>query len=199
MREMTDPVPVALGERFADAVAYAAKAHGAQLRKGTSIPYLSHLLSVAALVLEDGGGEDEAIGGLLHDAAEDAGGLDRLDDIRERFGEAVARIVDGCTDTYEDPKPDWRERKERYLEHLRTETDERILRVSLADKLHNARSILRDHREIGELVWRRFNRGADQQMWYYRELEGIFARKKPGPLFDEFYRTVDELERLTLR
>jgi (p)ppGpp synthase/HD superfamily hydrolase len=128
----------ALGPRFDEALAYAADAHAGQVRKGTSIPFVAHLLAVTALVLEDDGDEDHAIAALLHDAPEDAGGRDRLDDIRRRFGDRVADIVEACSDTFEVPKPAWRPRKERYLTHLETAPDD-VLRVSLADKVHNLR------------------------------------------------------------
>ena len=107
-----------LTNRFEEALTYAARAHNQQTRKGNNVPYISHLLSVAAIVLENGGSEDEAIAALLHDAVEDAGGPQRRADIAQTFGETVARIVDGCTDTDETPKPPWRERKERYIAHL---------------------------------------------------------------------------------
>jgi hypothetical protein len=143
-----------LSRRFDEALVYATHLHEGTFRKETSIPYVSHLLAVCARVLEDGGSEDEAIAALLHDAVEDAGGEARLRAIRARFGERVAAIVAGCSDTDESPKPPWRGRKERYVRHLKTEADASTLRVSLADKLHNARAILRDHREIDEAIWR---------------------------------------------
>src|SRR5436309_13050206 len=146
-----------LGERFADALAYAADVHRDQVRKSTAIPYVAHLLAVAARVLEDGGREGEAIAALLHDAPEDQGGEARLADIRDRFGDRVADIVEACSDTFESPKPPWRGRKEAYLAHLRdpaTAID--VLRVSAADKLNNATAILRDLRQLGPRVWERF-------------------------------------------
>ena len=146
-----------LTRRFDEALVYATHLHEGTFRKETSIPYVSHLLAVCARVLEDGGSEDEAIAALLHDAVEDAGGRERLGAIRARFGERVAAIVAGCSDTDQSPKPPWRERKERYIGHLKTEADASTLRVSLADKLHNARAILRDHRAMGEAIWGRFN------------------------------------------
>ena len=139
------------GQRFIAAVEEASRYHAGQLRKGTEVPYLAHLLSVAALVLEDGGSEDEAIAALLHDAVEDAGGRRTLEAIRERFGDEVAMIVMACSDTDATPKPPWRARKESYLAHLADETTPAsVLRVSLADKLHNARAILSDYRILGE-------------------------------------------------
>lgn len=147
----TDPL---LTDRFGEALALALDLHRPHLRKSTTVPYFSHLMSVAALVLEDGGSEDEAIAALLHDALEDCGDQITADEIERRFGSHVRLIVEGCTDTPPDfsggEKPAWRPRKERYLERLR-ESDE-VNRVSLADKLHNARSILRDHRIMGDAI-----------------------------------------------
>lgn len=182
-----------LTTRFEDAIRYACHIHASDVRKGTEIPYVAHLLAVASLVVEDGGSEDEAIAALLHDAAEDQGGRRRLDDIRTRFGESVARIVDGCTDTCEDPKPPWRGRKERYLSRLQDEPPD-VLRVSLADKLHNARAILRDFLTYGDDLWRRFNAARDDQLWYQQSLREIFLERSPGPMATEFARVVSELE-----
>ena len=188
---------VILSERFDKAVALARTLHGGQVRKGTAIPYLAHLLAVAALVLEDGGDEDEAIAALLHDAVEDQGGARRLDQIRQLFGHRVADIVDGCTDAEVEPKPPWRQRKERYLEHLRQTDRYDVLRVSLADKLHNARAIVSDLREQGPELWRRFTTGsAKDQLWYYGELVRAFEARRPGRMTEELRLTVEEMERL---
>jgi len=173
-----------LGDRFEQAFVYASHVHGGQTRKSTLIPYVSHLLGVASLVLEDGGVEDEAVAALLHDACEDQGGLDRLRDIRFRFGDRVARIVEGCTDTFESPKPRWRPRKEAYVARLATEQAD-TLRVSLADKLHNARAVARDLRTVGEELWKRFNAGRDDQLWYYGELLRVFRDRLASPMVDE--------------
>jgi (p)ppGpp synthase/HD superfamily hydrolase len=162
-----------LSDRFGQALLFAFQLHQRQQRKGSQTPYIAHLLGVTALVLEDGGDEDEAIAALLHDAPEDQGGLATLEEIRQRFGERVAGIVDGCTDTYETPKPPWRQRKEDYLTHLRTATPS-IWRVSLADKLHNARTILVDLHSQGGQVWQRFNGGKVGSLWYYRSLVQTF-------------------------
>jgi len=188
-----------LTERFDHAVGYANRIHANQTRKGTGIPYLSHLLGVASLVLENGAeSEDEVIGALLHDAAEDQGGRLRLDDIRERFGDVVAHIVDACTDTYEDPKPPWRGRKETYVAHVRERVgsggDEPALRVSLADKLYNTRSILADVRESGEAVFERFSGKRDGTLWYYAALVDAF-RGFPNRMVGELDRMVGELRR----
>src|SRR5262245_40659203 len=134
---MTDPRPIPLTARFGSATSYAARIHASQARAGTTVPYISHLLGVCSLVLEDDGDEDEAIAALLHDACEDQGGRPRLGEIRSLFGERVAEIVEACTDSFAKRKPAWRVRKERYLAHLETRTDTGIIRVSLADKLHN--------------------------------------------------------------
>lgn len=185
-----DPI---LSDRITEAFGYALELHRRQARKGTPIPYLSHPIGVASLVLEDGGDEEQAIAALLHDAAEDQGGRETLEEIRRRFGERVARIVDGCTDTYENPKPPWRTRKEGYLARLAGEEEE-VLRVSVADKLHNARAILADYRELGEAFWDRFNAGPDEILWYFRRLVDIFRGRLPGRMAEELARTVAELE-----
>jgi len=189
-------MPQILTSRFADAFAYAAELHGRQTRKGTSIPYVSHLMSVAALVLEDGGDEDEAIGGLLHDAAEDQGGEATLAEIKRRFGDKVARIVDGCTDSVTKPKPPWRERKERYVAHIR-EAGADVRRVSSADKLHNARSILADYRILGDGIFDRFTASRSETLWYYRALVESFRAAGGGRLVDELDRVVSEIEDLS--
>ena len=187
---------IRLSKRYAEAVEYAARLHGDQVRKSTSIPYVAHLLSVSALVIDDGGTEDEAIAALLHDAAEDQGGRGALEDIRADFGDRVAEIVEGCSDSFAgEPKAPWRERKERYLEHLEV-ADEGTLRVSVADKVDNTRAIRRDFHEVGHAVFDRFKRPADEQLWYYRSLVEIFGRRFPGALAAELERTVDEIERL---
>ena len=149
-----------LSPRFEDALVYATQIHAHQHRKGTGIPYVSHLMAVASLVLEHGGTETEAIGALLHDAAEDAGGSGRTEDIRLRFGPDVAAIVEGCSDTDVTPKPPWKERKIAYIEHIAAASDS-VRLVSAADKLHNARAILKDYRELGESLWDRFNGGKE--------------------------------------
>ncbi len=146
--------------RFSDALVYAAALHAQQRRKVSGEPYLAHLLAVAAIVMEYGGSEDEAIAALLHDAVEDQGGLPTREEIRRRFGETVAAIVDGCTDTAESPKPPWRERKAAFLARLQ-DAPASVRRVVAADKLHNARSILREHRRLGEAIWGHFRGGRD--------------------------------------
>lgn len=181
-----------LSDRFDEALAFASRLHRHQRRKGTGIPYISHLLSVAALVLEHGGNEDQAVAGLLHDAAEDQGGRKTLDEIRRRFGETVATIVADCTDSWEEDasqKKDWRPRKEAYIAELRKK-DAASLFVSLADKTHNARTILHDYRHIRDDLWGRFQGGKEGTLWYYRTLSTFYSEALPGPLASELERTV---------
>jgi len=185
---------VPYGEKFERAILYTSKLHKDQVRKGSNIPYVTHLLAVAALVGENGGTEDEVVAALLHDAPEDQGGEAILEDIRDRFGDGVAEIVDGCTDTYEDPKPPWRERKERYLHHL-AGASRSVRLVSSADKLHNARSVLSDYRTLGEDLWKRFNGGKDGTLWYYRAV--IDALPDENPIVEELGRVVGDLEDLS--
>ena len=186
-----------LGARIDRAVALARKLHEGQRRKGTEIPYLSHLMGVASLVLEDGGDEDEAIAALLHDAVEDQGGAPVLGRIRQLFGRRVADIVDACSDTDETPKPPWRQRKEAYIAHLRDPAlPAGTLRVSLADKLHNARAILFDLR-AGQDVYRRFSAPRDEQLWYYGALAAAFTELADGPMVAELRRVVAELDAAT--
>jgi GTP pyrophosphokinase len=181
------------GEKFDRALLYASRLHRDQVRKGTSTPYITHLLAVASIVGENGGTEDEVVAALLHDAPEDRGGEATLEDIRAQFGDEVAKIVDGCTDTYENPKPPWRERKERYLAHLADAPDP-VRLVSSADKLHNARTVLSDYRLIGEDLWTRFNGKKEGTLWYYRAI--VDALRGNGPIVEELDRVVADLERL---
>lgn len=183
-----------LSDRFLEAVRYAAEVHKGQTRKGTAIPYLSHLMGVASIVLGDGGNEDEAIAGLLHDAAEDQGGRERLDDIRTRFGDTVARIVEACTDSWATPKEPWIDRKKKYVEHAK-HLDAASLRVSAADKVHNAYAILRDLRAQGERVWERFSARPDDIIWYYKSLVHSFRESGGGSLVEELDRIVRGIER----
>lgn len=181
--------------RLDEAFALARELHGKQLRKGTKIPYLSHLMAVASLVIENGGGEDETIAALLHDAAEDQGGEPTLEKIRQCFGPRVAEIVDGCTDTYEDPKPEWKGRKEGFLKRLAAASPS-VRLVAAADKLHNARAVLADFRAIGEDVWKRFNAPKAEVLWYHRAVTEALKEAGPSPLVEELDRVVTELERL---
>jgi len=181
-------------QRLAEAFTFAALAHADQVRKDTAIPYISHLMSVSALVLEHGGDEDQAIAGLLHDVIEDCGAAYEPV-IRERFGEQVARIVRACTDADTKPKPDWQVRKETYLRHLQQEGPE-VLLVSACDKLHNARAIVSDQHAIGLAVFERFNASREKVLWYYQSLAEIYRDKLPGRLADEVARTVSVMQAL---
>lgn len=187
-----------LTERYADALQFAWRLHDGQLRKGTAIPYVSHLIAVSSIALEHGATEDEAIAALLHDAVEDCGGRPRLEEIRVRFGHAVAEVVDGCTDSYVEPKPLWRTRKEAYLAHLAT-ASRSVLLVSCSDKLHNARSILSDLRVHGPALWDRFTAPMEDTRWYYRSLVQAFASRRRTPLVDELDRTVCEIDGLAAK
>jgi (p)ppGpp synthase/HD superfamily hydrolase len=183
-----------LTPKFVEAVAYAADKHANQTRKGSGIPYLGHLLSVAGFVIEADGTEAEAIAALLHDAAEDQGGEETLAEIREQFGDEIAAIVGECSDTFETPKPPWRERKENYVNHLPEASDSALL-VSLADKLHNARAILRDYREVGDQLWQRFSVQDPQlHLWYYRSLLDVYAQRVDNWMVDELREVIDKLE-----
>jgi (p)ppGpp synthase/HD superfamily hydrolase len=183
-----------LTRRFDEAFAYAHDVHGTQTRKGTGVPYLGHLMGVASIVIDDGGTEEEAIAALLHDAPEDRGGRQRLDEIRGRFGEAVARIVEDCTDSWTMPKAPWLDRKREYAEHARTLAPA-SLRVSAADKVHNAYAILRDLRNIGDGTWARFNAGPDDILAYYQSLIRSYREAGGGRLVDELDRIVRGIER----
>jgi (p)ppGpp synthase/HD superfamily hydrolase len=173
---------------------YAAEKHGHQARKGTDIPYLGHLLPVAGLVIEADGTETQAIAALLHDAADDQGGEETLAEIREKFGADVATIVEECSDTFETPKPPWRQRKERYIRGLPEASDGAIL-VSLADKLHNARAVLRDYRDVGDRLWERFSvQDPQQHLWYYRSPLQVYAQRVDNSMVDELREVIDALE-----
>jgi len=183
-----------LTQRFDEAVRYAREVHAGQSRKGSHVPYIGHLLGVASIVLDAGGNEDEAIAALLHDAAEDCGGRPRLEDIRGRFGDAVARIVEDCTDSWETPKKPWAERKQAYAQHART-LSPASLRVSAADKVHNTYAILRDLRNDGDALWSRFNASADDVLAYYQALVRSYREAGGGKLVDELARIVRGIER----
>jgi (p)ppGpp synthase/HD superfamily hydrolase len=180
--------------RFDDAVRYAHETHREQKRRGNDAPYIGHLLGVASIVIDDGGSEDEAIAALLHDAAEDQGGRERLNDIRTRFGDPVAKIVEDCTDSWETPKRPWIDRKREYIEHARS-LPAPSLRVAAADKVHNAYAILRDLRNTGERVWERFNAPADDVIAYYEGLVRSFRHAGGGRLVEELERIVKGIQR----
>lgn len=193
---MLHGTPPPLTERFLAAVALAQEIHGRVRRSGTEIPLVAHLLVVTGLVLEDGGDEDAAIAAMLHDAVEDGGGRPVLERISRSFGPDVAAIVEGCSDTVDgEPEVPWIERKRRYLAHLPDVTNDSVLRVALADKVHNARSLVRDYREEGHTLWDRFeNKTAHEQLWYYTELAAFFEERRPGPLTEDLRQAVDELQ-----
>lgn len=184
-----------LTARFSEAVTLACILHHTQARKGTQVPYVSHLLAVAGIALEHGATEDEAIAAVLHDAVEDQGGQPIAERIRQRFGDNVANIVLECSDTDVVPKPPWKERKERYIEHLATASASARL-VSAADKLHNARSLVADYRDVGEALWARFNGGRQGTLDNCRALVDAFATHGQTPLVAELERVVRELETL---
>jgi (p)ppGpp synthase/HD superfamily hydrolase len=196
-----------LTDRFTRAVDYAREIH-VGTRKGCGVPYIAHLLGVASLVLGESGHvpfpitEDMAIAALLHDAVEDEGGMPRLHDIESKFGTDVAKIVEGCSDSFEQDaskKRPWEERKAEYVARLPNEPPPTLL-VSLADKLYNARTILEDYRDIGPEVWKRFNRGREQQLWYYGALLRIFDEKCRGwRILAELQRVTDELTQSSKR
>jgi (p)ppGpp synthase/HD superfamily hydrolase len=184
-----------LTDRFFAAAALANELHGGRRRLGTQIPYAAHLMIVSGLVLEAGGDETQAIAALLHDSVEDGGGRTMLERIRTEFGSEVASIVEACSDSL-DPEDarSWRERKAAYLAHLPEITDEAVLRVALADKVHNARSIVRDYRVEGDALWERFpNKTIADQLWYYHALVEFFSTRYPGPLVEDLRRSVSEL------
>jgi (p)ppGpp synthase/HD superfamily hydrolase len=175
---------------------YAAAKHAGQTRKQTAVPYLSHLMAVTSLVLEGGGDEQMAIAALLHDVVEDCGGTPRLREVRRKFGARVAKIVQGCTDSFSDPKLPWIVRKEEYLKRLKHEDVETRL-VSASDKLHNVRSVITDYRQDGESIWKRFSGGREGTLWYYRALSDEFQRRKPNRITRELALAVQELEKTT--
>jgi (p)ppGpp synthase/HD superfamily hydrolase len=191
-----DPRP--LGHRFRQALEYAAILHKDQARKGTDIPYVSHLIAVAAIVLEHGGDEDQAIAALLHDAIEDQGGDATRRQIQETFGARVVQMVNDCTDTEVEPKPPWKERKLAYIEHIAS-ADKSSLLISMADKLHNSTAIVRDYRRHGAEVFKRFKVGPKEVGWYYRSLVEAFEAKgfdgNEKALLEELKLAVAQLER----
>jgi (p)ppGpp synthase/HD superfamily hydrolase len=193
-----------LTSRFTRATDYARQVH-VNYRKGTSVPYLAHLLGVASLVMGESGHvrfpvtEDMVIGALLHDAVEDEGGWPRLRDIEANFGQEVALIVEGCTDSFEEDsgnKLEWEVRKKSYIDRLRKEPEGTLL-VSAADKLYNARAILEDYREVGAAIWSRFKRGRKEQLWYFAELSRVYEERGSNRLTEELKRVVGELSQLS--
>lgn len=181
--------------RFERALVFATQLHRDQRRKGSGVPYISHLLAVCELTLEYGGDEDEAIAALLHDAIEDQGGSAAREEILRKFGPRVTEIVEGCTDTDESPKPAWRPRKELYIRHI-AEASASVRLVSACDKLHNARSLVMDYRIYGEDLWSRFTGRRAGTLWYYRAMVNALRAAGPSPVVEELDRVVTELESL---
>ena len=188
--------------KFEEALSFVCRLHAEQTRKQTDIPYISHLIGVAGIVLERGGDTDEAIAALLHDAIEDQGpdypgGPDALRaEIRRRFGQKVLEIVEGCTDADTNPKPPWQARKEAYVAHI-SQASPSVRLVSCADKLHNARAILADLHVVGDALWDRFNGGKEGSLWYYTALVDAFQQAGSTHLADELDRVVSEIQRLS--
>lgn len=184
-----------LSHRFTQALTYATELHSQQVRKGSGVPYIAHLLGVCSIALEYGASEEEAIAALLHDAIEDQGGDTTRDEIRRRFGDIVTEIVEGCTDANTTPKPPWKERKIAYIAHLPTASAS-VRLVSAADKLYNAQSILKDYRLMGDEVWQRFKGGKEGTLWYYKALVDAFQVVGSTPIIEELKRVVGELQEL---
>ena len=190
MNQTNNPL---LSDRFTEALVYATQLHSHQVRKGSGVPYISHLLGVAALVLEDGGDEDRAIAALLHDAIEDQGGDKIRQEIKAKFGDRVVNIVNGCTDSEVIPKPPWKERKQQYIDKMRHASFE-VRQVSMADKLHNLRSILADYYRGDTDIWSKFKGGREGTLWYYRSLIEISRQAGSNYLAEECDRIVKQLE-----
>lgn len=180
-------------DRFVDAFALAEGLHRKQHRKGSDVPYITHLMAVAALVGEYSGDEDQVIAALLHDAVEDQGGRATLEQIRERFGETVARYVVGCTDAHTEPKPPWLERKTAFLTALRS-AEPAVKLIVAADKLHNVRTLINDYHGVGEVLWDRFTGKRAGTLWYYREALNALNDGWDHPILREYREAVDRME-----
>ena len=178
---------------MADALSLVAEEFRSIPRKGTNIPYLSHLMQVAVWVAERGGSEDQILAAILHDYIEDIDGATE-EGVAERFGPNVARMVAALSDSTGEPKPPWKERKVAYLEHLAAEPPD-VKLVSACDKLHNATSILRDFRAIGDELWERFTAHRDQTLWYYREVVAALGTDWDHPIVAELDELVKTLHR----
>ena len=189
-----------LGDRFAEALAYAARLHARQTRKAKDTPYIAHLLGVASLAIDGGADEDEAIAAVLHDAVEDQGGERTRAEIERRFGERVAFLVvslsDSLTDTSDGSKKEpWQVRKDRYIAHLEG-ADRSVRLLAACDKLHNLRELVEDHRRLGDDVWTHFSAGPEKQLWFYRKVVGVLTRDGRGPVFDRLRAALADFERL---
>ncbi len=190
-------MPPMMMTRFDEAYLFASDLHRGQRRKGAGTPYIAHLIQVAGLVLEAGADEDTAIAALLHDAVEDQGGLATRDAVATRFGERVARIVDGCSDSDDSPNPPWLARKQAHIARIANESPE-VRLVVTADKLHNTRAIIADYRREGEALWSIFHGRRDGTLWYIHAMTAALTQADPdAPLVAELQRTVAELDRLT--
>ncbi|MHC5039459.1 MAG: HD domain-containing protein [Planctomycetota bacterium] len=187
-----DPKP-AYGPRVDEALATVADAFRSIRRKQTDIPYLTHLLHVAAAVWENGGDEDQFIAALLHDVLEDIPEASAKN-LEERFGARVARLVEALSDTTAHPKPPWEERKKAYLRHLRDAPAE-VKLISACDKIHNATRILHDFRIEGDAVFDRFKASKEQSLWYYREVTEALAHGWDHPLVQTLRSIVESLHR----
>ncbi len=184
-----------LNERIERALIFAASKHAGQTRKGSEVPYITHPVAVALLVHEHGGTENQVVAALLHDTVEDCGGLPVLEEIRERFGEAVADMVRAMTDSLDRERESWRERKQRALDTFTT-VGASVRLVAVCDKLHNVRSILADYERIGAQIWERFRGGKEGSLWYYRSLlDALHSDGAPAP-FTDLERAVVRLEAL---
>ncbi len=184
-----------VSDRICDAFCFAAALHAGQRRKISGEPYLAHLMAVAALVREHGGDEDEVVAALLHDAVEDQGGWSTLEEIRRRFGRRAAKIVEGCSETAETPKPPWRPRKEAQLARLRAASAS-VRLIAAADKLHNVRCLLREYRRGGEAIWAHFHGGREGALWHSRAVADALNQGGDSPLVAELQRAVAELEKI---
>src|SRR5262245_16161485 len=182
-----------LSDRFDQALLYAHELHGDQYRRGTPVPYMAHLMGVASLGLEYGGDEEQAIAALLHDAIEDCGDLTSYEEIHRRFGDRVTEIVRACTDVDATPRPPWLERKAAYVARVSHEPADARL-VSAADKLYNVRTVVKDFRQTGHVVWQRYTGDPADVLWYYRALVTAFRSGGPHPIVEDLDRAVTELE-----
>lgn len=184
-----------LSDRFGEALVYAWHLHRNQKRKVGQVPFFAHLMNVAGLVLDYGGGEDEAIAALLHDAVEDQGGQKTLEEIRRRFGDSVAEIVAGCSDSFQEPKPPWRRRKEQFLDRLAGASDS-VRLVCAADKLHNLRSLVRAYPKQKEDLWKNFKGGREGTLWYYRAVYEVLKQGTDLLILEELGEVLVRLESL---
>lgn len=181
--------------RLVSAFSLAVQVHGDHVRKGTGVPYLTHLMAVSSLVAEYGGDEDLMIAALLHDTLEDRPDRITLPQIIARFGWRVGHVVHGCTDSHQLPKLPWEQRKTVFLERLHRESAD-VKLVAAADKLHNASSLLRDARILGDSHWARFNASKERQCWYLRSCVEALRDGWSNEIVVTLKQTVENLERL---